>query len=171
MYKAASRLLLLRSSHSQMRITFQPRAIKARIVSSSRSMFRVILASQNGVLLLGNLKYLHPSWPCQKQPSTNMTVLYFFNTISGEPGSFLLFRRYRSPLLNKNFRTKISGLVSLPLIAAMQRLRCSGVKTSAMYFKLIISTNSSYIGINSQLVSLAIYQITYDMQQYSFVFL
>ena len=130
--KAASRLLLLRSSHSQIRIIFQPRAAKACVVSLSRSMFRVILAFQNGVLLLGSLKYLHPSWPCQKQPSTNMTVLYFFNTISGDPGSFLLFRRYRSPLLNKNFRTKISGLVSLPLIAAIHRLRCSGVITSAM---------------------------------------
>ena len=52
---------------------------------------------------------------------TESDTCYFI--ISGEPGSFLLFRRYRSPLLNKNFRTKISGLVSLPLIAAIQRLR------------------------------------------------
>ncbi len=48
------------------------------------------------------------------------------------PGSFLTCTRKRRPREKRYFRTIISGLVSFPLIAAIQRLLCSGVITSAI---------------------------------------
>ena len=135
LFNAASRLLFIAEFTLPNTDYFQPRAVKACVVSLSRSMFRVILASQNGVLLLGSLKYLHPSWPCQKQPSTNMTVLYFFNTISGDPGSFSVVQAIPKPLAEQEFpHQNLPAWYPCPLMAAIQRLRCSGVITSDILY-------------------------------------
>lgn len=97
-------------------MTFQPRILRRLIFFSSLSLFFPIFSFHHSLLVSGTLKYLHPSWPCQKQPWTKMTVLYFGSTISGFPGRFLTCKRYRNPLENKNLRTKSSGFVSLLLI-------------------------------------------------------
>lgn len=53
--------------------------------SLSRITFRVIFSSQNARLLFGNAARAQLC-PCQKQPLTNITALYFGNTRSGCPG-------------------------------------------------------------------------------------
>ena len=51
----------------------------------SRSLFFWILFFQNSEFVFGSTKYLHPSCPCQKQPSTNTAIFFFGNTKSGCP--------------------------------------------------------------------------------------
>lgn len=82
-----------RSSHPQMIIVCQPRWRSWMRFSMSRCLLRSIFFSQNVVLLLGNTKYLQPSWPCQKQPLMKMAVLYLRSTMSGVPGRRLTFIR------------------------------------------------------------------------------
>lgn len=132
----SSRFALLRSSHSHTRITFHPKSSNACIDSRSRSMLRSIFSFQNSKFDFGNRKYLQSSCPCQKHPLTKMTVLYFGKAISGVPGNFLTCTRKRSPRENRYFRTIISGFVSFPLTAAIQRLRCSGVLISVTFIFL-----------------------------------
>src|SRR5205085_11974828 len=73
-------------SHSQRLIIFQPSLFKAFATFLSLLMLEFILFSHQSVLVLGTTKYLQPSCPCQKQPCTKITVLYFGKTISGFPG-------------------------------------------------------------------------------------
>lgn len=82
-----------KSSHPQIVIVCQPRWRSWMRFSMSRCLLRSIFFFQNGVLLLGNTKYLQPSWPCQKQPLMKMTVLYLRSTMSGVPGRRLTFMR------------------------------------------------------------------------------
>ena len=107
------------NSHSNTSITFHPKATRAASFFSSLALFFIIFSVHHSVLVLGMEKYLQFSCPCQKQPCTKMTVLYFGSTMSGFPGSFLSYNLYRSPFENKNFLTTISGLVSLPLMRLM----------------------------------------------------
>lgn len=101
----------------------------------SRSLLPEIFCSQNSGRVAGIVARLHPSCPCQKQPWTKITALYFGSTISGLPGSCFLWSRKRYPILCRRERTTFSGLVFLPLIRAIVRLRCSG---------LIVSTGEIY---------------------------
>ena len=55
--------------------------------------------------------------------------------MSGFPGRSGRCRSYLTFKASSIKRTVISGLVSLPLMAAMQRLRCSGVNTSVIQFE------------------------------------
>ena len=104
------------NSQVQIVITRQPKVWSSVSACKSRVWVFVIFCRHHSVLVLGSTKYLQPLCPCQKQPFTNITVLYFGRTISGFPGRFFRCKRYRNPLANKNFRIPISGLVSFPLI-------------------------------------------------------
>jgi len=102
--------------HSQITITLHPKVDNE--ISANLSLYDVpfIFSNHHSSRVFGNTKYLQSSCPCQKQPFTNMTVLYLGNTISGFPGNFLSCKRYLNPLANKNLLTSISGLVFFPLI-------------------------------------------------------
>ena len=112
----------------------QPIFASSRCSFLSRSLFRSIFACQYAAFVRGKCEYLHPSCPCQKQPLTKITVRYFRNTISGCPGKRGWFSLYLNPLENRYFLTIISGLVSLPRIAAIHRCRCSLVSLSIIYY-------------------------------------
>lgn len=101
------------NSHSQTTMTFQPSFCNFKTSRSSRSTFPAIFFFQKSELFCGHTKYLHPSCPCQKQPFTKITVLYFGSTTSGFPGSFASFFRYQKPCENRYFLTISSGLVFL----------------------------------------------------------
>src|ERR1039457_6988357 len=60
----------------------------------------------------------------------NTTARYFGKTRSGVPGKDFRCNRYRNPSENNAFRSTTSGFVFCLLMFAMQRCRCSGVKTS-----------------------------------------
>ena len=78
-------MVLPRKEHSQITHTRHPISHNCSLLRISRLMLPLIFFSQNFLLLRGNLKFLH-LWPCQKQPLTSMTVLYFGKTMSGLPG-------------------------------------------------------------------------------------
>lgn len=73
-------------SHSQMTITCHPIFSNDSRWNVSFTLFLLNLTSQKSVRVLGTKAYLHPSWWCQKQPFTKMTVLYLGSTTSGFPG-------------------------------------------------------------------------------------
>lgn len=78
--------------------------------------------------VFGIRKSLQFLCPCQKQPWTKITVLYFGRTMSGLPGSFLFFGPFtvkRSPSPCRIERTMISGFVSLLRIRDIFQERCS----------------------------------------------
>lgn len=98
----------------------------------SLSWLRLIFSCQKAVFVLGKTKYLHSSCPCQKHPLMKITVLYFFRTISGDPGNFFTLSLYLNPRENRNLRTRSSGLVSLLLMLCIHFLRCCGFILSAI---------------------------------------
>ena len=114
--------------HAHNVITCQPLARSSssfcRSRSLFRSLFRSIFACQNAVLVFGSTNCLQPSCPCQKQPLTNIAVLYLRITISGLPGTLLTFSLYLYPCVHSHFRTVISGFVPLLRICDIQRWRC-----------------------------------------------
>lgn len=116
--------------HSQITIALQPSDSILEIFSLSRSTFPLIFIRQKSGLVFGHLNFLH-SCPCQKQPWTNMAVLYFGRTMSGLPGKSLTCRRYRKPALCRAVRTNNSGLVSLHRILDIIRERVALSTTSA----------------------------------------
>jgi hypothetical protein len=61
-----------------------------------------------------------------------ITVLYFGKTISGFPERSFTFFLNLKPLANKNFRTKISGFVSLPEMWDMMSERFFDEKISGI---------------------------------------
>jgi hypothetical protein len=63
----------------------------------------------------------------KKQPWTKIATLRPGITMSGFPGRSVRCSLYRRPISQSNLRTIISGFVFFDLIAAMLRLRCSGV--------------------------------------------
>ena len=135
------------SSHSQTTMLCQPISASFCCSCLSRSLFRLILFTQNSRFVFGILQQaefstssliLLPSsvcgkatlCPCQKQPLMKMQVLYFLSTRSGCPGSRLSFSLYRNPLLHKPFRTIISGFVSFERMEAIQSCLCCGESLS-----------------------------------------
>ena len=117
-------------AHSQIVATRQPFPSKAERCLRSRSLFKVIFSLQNSRLVPGHLKRWQ-SWPCQKQPCTKITALYFGNTRSGLPGRSLQYRRNRKPRRCRADRMASSGAVFVPRIPAIIRLRTSGFTMSA----------------------------------------
>ena len=131
------------SSHSQTTILCQPISASFRCSSLSRSLFRLILFTQNSRFVLGilqqtelsivNCKSSNGKWmlcPCQKQPLMKMQVLYLRNTKSGCPGRRLSFNLYRNPFLHNPFRTTSSGFVFFERMEAMQLCLCCGESRS-----------------------------------------
>lgn len=121
------------SSHPQMTITWLPISFSFWMLVRSWAMLRSIFACHHSVRVLGSLKSLQFSCPCQKQPLTKITVLYLASTMSGLPGRFFWQTRNLNPWANRNRRTSSSGLVFLPLIRLMIRLRVASSKTSSIY--------------------------------------
>jgi hypothetical protein len=74
--------------HSHRLIIFQPSFFNAVTAFASLAILPFILFSHHSVLVLGTTKYLQFLCPCQKQPCTNIMVLYFGKTISGLPVIF-----------------------------------------------------------------------------------
>src|ERR1035437_3789086 len=107
------------SEHSHKLIIFQPSFFSALAAFASLAMLPFIFLSHHSVLVLGTTKYLQFLCPCQKQPCTKITVLYFGRTISGLPGRLLSWSLKRNPLACKNFLTSIAGFVFLPLMRLM----------------------------------------------------
>lgn len=119
------------TAHSQTTIGFQPRLSSSNMSRASLALLPLILASQNSLLLFGNRKRLHWSWPCQKQPFTKTTARCFGKTMSGRPGKSFLCSRKRNPALCSAFRTISSGDVLPDLMPAIIWLRFSGLTMSA----------------------------------------
>lgn len=103
------------SSHSHKIKYFHPNFFSFILLLKSLLLFFDIFVDQNSVLVLGSLSILH-TWPCQKQPFTNMTFLFRLKTRSGVPGNFFECSRYRKPAFHTIPRTIISGFVSLLFI-------------------------------------------------------
>jgi hypothetical protein len=76
----------------------------------SLAIFSLNFFRQKSALVSGIVVALQPC-RCQKQPWTNKTALKRGKTISGEPGSFLSWRRYLKPSWCNDFRSFISGQV------------------------------------------------------------
>ena len=126
----SSRFLVRLHAHNV--ITCQPLARSISSFRRSRSRLRSIFACQNAVFVFGSTNSLHPSCPCQKQPLTNIAVLYLRITISGLPGTLLTFSLYLYPCVHSHFRTAISGIVPRLRICDIQRWRCWGVRMSGI---------------------------------------
>ena len=62
---------------------------------------------------------------CQKHPFTKITVWYLGSTMSGHPGRFRRFFRYRKPFENKYFLTISSGFELVLRICDIFLLRTS----------------------------------------------
>lgn len=133
----SSRFLVRLHAHNV--ITCQPLARSISSFRRSRSRLRSIFACQNAVFVFGSTNSLHPSYPCQKQPLTNIAVLYLRITISGLPGTLLTFSLYLYPCVHSHFRTAISGIVPRLRICDIQRWRCWGVRISG-----IVSQSNSF---------------------------
>jgi len=136
------------SSCSHMRMTVQPRDLSSSLTLISRVLFWRNLAFQNCLLVFGNVAC--SGQPCQKHPSTKIATRFPGNTRSGCPGN-LYDNRYLNPAAQRAFRRRNSGLVSLRRTLAMQRLRCSGVKTSDIY----LSAKTSALPISATRTELA----------------
>lgn len=120
-------------SHSQTTITCQPMFSKAATLSLSRCKVRLSFFSQYSVLVLGRIwACLHVGHPCQKQPCTNITVLYFGIMISGFPGKSRRCNRKRYPKLCNSFLTHISGVVLALCTLDIISLRFSGSNMSGI---------------------------------------
>lgn len=128
------------NSHSHITIEFQPESVNCSNILLSLFIVSSILFFHHSVLVLGITKYLHPLCPCQKQPLTKITVRYLFRVKSGLPGSFLLCSRYLIPFACRYFLTSISGLVSVPFIRLILKLRVAILCTSAIYFSIILNS-------------------------------
>lgn len=120
-------------SHSQMTMTLHPDFSSSALFRLSLSTFRSNFSCQNSILDLGVDAFLQSGCLCQKQPCTNMIVLYFGKTKSGLPGRLARWRRKRMPMACANLRTTISGLVSLPCTRAIRAERLSGVNLSIVH--------------------------------------
>ena len=125
-----SRLLPF-NAHSQTTIDIQPRRSSSAKSRASLALLPVIFSFQKSVRLFGNLKRLQFSWPCQKHPCTKTTVRCLGKMMSGRPGKSRLCKRKRNPALCKARLTTNSGDVLRDFIAAIIRLRFSGLTTSA----------------------------------------
>ena len=110
-------------AHSHITSTLQPRLIICLTCLSSLSVFCLNFSSQLSRFCSGIVANLHPLCLCQKHPCTKIAKWYLAKTISGLPGNFLSWSRYRNPRECKKHRTNNSGLVSLPLIPAIMRDR------------------------------------------------
>ena len=141
------------SSHSQTTMLCQPISASFRCSSLSRSLFRLILFTQNSRFVLGILQHSELSiinspfsicgkatlCPCQKQPLMKMQVLYFRSTRSGCPGRRLSLSRYLNPFLHNPLRTTSSGFVSFDRMEAIQLCLCCGESRSiGLYFLNLI---------------------------------
>ncbi len=131
---------LLVRLHAHNVITCQPLARSSSSFCWSRSLFRSIFACQNAVLVFGSTNCLHPSCPCQKQPLTNIAVLYLRITMSGLPCTLLTFNRYLYPCIHSHFLTANSGFVPLLRICDIQLWRCCGVIISG----IVINCGTNY---------------------------
>ena len=125
-----TRLSSLSTSHSQITKHCQPIASSSRLARPSLRLLPKIFPRHHSALLFGHLNLSH-SWPCQKQPWTNIAVLYFRKTISGLPGSFPSCSLKRNPDACSAFLTRISGFVFLPRMAPIILLRVALSTVSA----------------------------------------
>jgi len=122
-------------SHSQMTAIRHPASRSFCCANLSRLIVPDIFDNQNSVLVRGVFDSLQRC-PCQKHPFTNRTVLNFGKTISGVPGMDLTWRRKRKPRACNALRIRISGLVSLFLIARIFFERISTLWTSGIVSRL-----------------------------------
>lgn len=122
------------ASHSQIRLTFQPRDSSARRFWASRSTFRRNFSSQKATFDFGMEAFRHSGCLCQKQPSTNTASLRRGITRSGVPGKSRRWMRKRSPIECAVRRTIISGLVSLDFTRDISRDRRSGESRSTTIY-------------------------------------
>ena len=113
-------------------MTFHPASRRSLQFFRSLSTFPRIFFVQYSVFDAGQTN-LGQSCLCQKQPLTKMTVRYFGRTMSGFPGSFATFFRYRKPCANRYLRTNSSGFEFLLRIWDMFFLRSSDDRLSAIH--------------------------------------
>lgn len=119
---------------SHNRITRQWFCSSSCVCALSRSMLRRIFASQYSWFETGRGR-LHIGHPCQKHPSTKMTIFCSGKAISGFPCISLQFSRQpRKPEPTRKARKRRSGAVFLLLTACIVRLRSSEVRLSDMAF-------------------------------------
>jgi len=129
--------------HSHITITRHPRSLSALMSRSSRAQFEPIFVSQNSCRIWGTLNKWH-LWPCQKQPCTSITALYFGSTRSGLPGKSFLCSRNRNPSAWRRLRMNSSGFVFFERIARILRERESGSCTSLTSGSLFKSCKFSF---------------------------
>lgn len=121
------------NSHSHIVITFHPMLDNSLWLLLSRSTFLKIFGCQYSRFVDGHTN-LGQSCLCQKQPLTKITVLYLGRTMSGHPGSFFTFLRYRNPFEKRYFRTISSGFEFVLRMWDMFMLRTSWLWLSAKLF-------------------------------------
>lgn len=121
------------NSHSHIVITFHPMLDNSLQLFLSRSTFLRIFGFQYSWLEEGHTN-LGQSCLCQKHPFTKMTVLYLGSTISGQPGSFFTFLRYRNPFEKRYLRTISSGFEFVLRMRDIFMLRTSLLWLSATLF-------------------------------------
>lgn len=135
-------------SHSHTVSTFQPCSCKATMFSLSRSMFLSNFFLQYSSFVRGRIcACLQVGQPCQKQPFTNITVLYFGNTISGLPGKLFGWSLNLYPNLCNIFLTLISGVVFVLCTFDIISLRVFLSKVSAIPYKIVTQLLSNPIWV------------------------
>jgi hypothetical protein len=99
-------------AHSQMRMTAQPDARKARVTARSRSAFRASFVTQKSKRLFGVRACR--GHPCQKHPSTKMATRSALKIKSGLPGSGAPRRQPVTPAARMS-AIILSSVEALPL--------------------------------------------------------
>lgn len=97
----------LANLHSQTRMTCHSCFRRARLTARSLLMFRSIFFCHFSVFVFGEM-FFPQSCPCQKQPSTNTTVLASGQTKSGRPGRATSSFQQGTPALRNNSPSRYS---------------------------------------------------------------
>ena len=131
------------SSHSHMRITIQPRASNAAVISASCLIFRCRFAIQYSLLCSGRV-FLQ-SCPCQKQPSTKTAIRSRKNTKSGCPLTLYCLLHPLIPCsLNISIRRSSVVLLAVGLTAFITDDLCAGENTSLINYHPLASVCFSF---------------------------
>ena len=121
-----------------MRITIQPRASNAAVISASCLIFRCRFAIQYSLLCSGRV-FLQ-SCPCQKQPSTKTAMRSLKNTKSGWPLTLYCLLHPLIPCsLNISMRRSSVVLLAFDLTAFITDDLCAGEKTSLINYHPLAS--------------------------------
>jgi hypothetical protein len=141
-----------RVSHSQTTTGRQPSAFNISTCWLSRCLLRSSFGTQYAVFDFGTRARLQCSWECQKQPLTNNATDRPGKTMSGVPGSLVLWSRNRNPKPCAALRTSISAPVCSEETRDMVHERCLVASDEIAFFPLpsVVSLSESSIFVAGQ---------------------